>query len=62
VRDERWKWMLVHDRTTKANRETTFDLAADPGEETPLPGGDRPEWTPAFAEAVRRARAARGVR
>ena len=56
VRDERWKWVHVLDRKTKATREEVFDLVADPSESSPLPGTDRPEWTPAFLAAVRSAR------
>jgi arylsulfatase A-like enzyme len=56
VRDERWKWLLVRDRAARTSREEVYDLAADPLEANPLPGADRPEWTPAFLAAVRAAR------
>jgi arylsulfatase A-like enzyme len=57
VRDERWKWVRVRDRRTSATREEAFDLVADPSESSPLPGADRPEWSPAFRTAVHATRA-----
>ncbi len=56
VRDARHTWIGTRDRTTGDVREEAYDRAADPGEERPLPPGDAPTWSPAFLEAVRKAR------
>jgi choline-sulfatase len=52
IRDGRWKWILTKERGTAGALKTEiYDLRADPGETTPLPGG--PAVTPSlpFEEA-----------
>jgi len=56
VRDARHTWIGTRDRGTGQITEEAYDRSTDPGEEHPLPAGDVPTWSPAFLEAVRKAR------
>ena len=56
VRDARHTWIGTRDRATGRVTEEAYDRSTDPGEERPLPAGDVPGWSPAFLEAVRKAR------
>jgi len=56
VRDGRHTWIGTRDRASGAVTEEAYDRSTDPGEEKQLPEGDVPRWSPAFLEAVRKAR------
>lgn len=51
------KYIAVFDLRTKAATEEVYDLAADPGETTPLPGEDLERFGADFAAAVEALRA-----
>jgi len=57
VRSDRAKWISTWNPRTRAATETLFDLAADPGERSPLPAADLARFGADFGAEVGRARA-----